>query len=335
MADGSLRLMQDARRDDPLYDVTRSWDIPDVPVLPGDEDFISYLRRIGFNDDQLGYVSRAFGNATGDTLEHASAEAALAELFDEVDGDGDFRVLDGYDNVPDHLAEGLDIRLNTVVERVDWSGEGVKVYTSQGVFEAGRVVITVPLGVLQADVIEFSPPLPDDKQAAIHNIRMGTAIKLVYVFEKRIAPEGIAVIFSALNPPMWWSPSAGHDTTIQVWTSFVTGERARQLLALGEEGALAQGLETLRRELDRPDLTPIRTQIMNWPAEPFTRGGYSVAKPGHYNARTILGQPIQNKLFWAGEATAVGARQATVHGAYLSGLRAADEILANEHHKVV
>jgi monoamine oxidase len=68
--------------------------------------------------------------------------------------------------------------------------------------------------------------------------------------------------------------------------------------------------------------------FQNWLAEPFTLGGYSVTTPGNAGARAILAKPINNRLFWAGEATASNVSCATVHGAYTSGRRAASEILS-------
>jgi monoamine oxidase len=327
MADGSLHRMQDARLDTD-FDITRAWNLEDVPALP-DEDWGSYLRRIGFTDAQLDYVRRSFANAVGDSMQYTSAEAILAELRDDSNGEGDFRILDGYSKVIEHLAEGLDIRLNTIVERIDWSGEQVRVQTNQGLFEADQVVITLPIGVLQSDKISFNPPLPAEKQDAITNIRMGPVIKLVYEFEQPITSDGIMAVFSSGNPPMWWSPSAGQDTDKTVWTAFVSGDGARNLLALGESGALEAGLDTLSRELGNPDLKVLKMHLVNWPADPFSLGGYSVATPGHAGARQILAQPTANKLFWAGEATAERADTATVHGAHRSGQRVAAEILAN------
>jgi len=329
MADGSLRLMSQARRD-PLFDITRAWNLPDAPALP-DEDWGSYLRRIGFTDTQLDYVRRAYSNAAGDSMHYTSAEEILAQLHDSSDGAGDFRILDGYSRLTEHLAEGLDIRLNTVVERVAWSGAGVRVDTNQGVFEADQIVITLPIGVLQSGAVTFEPPLPAEKRDAIANIRMGPVIKLVYRLDQPIAPPDIMAVYSAGNPPMWWSPSFGQDTGQQVWTAFVSGDGARDLLALGETGALETALESLRRELGCPTLTALDMKLVNWPADPFARGGYSVATPGYANARHIVAQPVAGKLFWAGEGTASGTGAATVHGAYSSGRRAASEILANNH----
>lgn len=329
LADGSLRLMQEARFDS-NFESTRAWNLPDVPPFP-DEDWGSYLRRIGFNDEQIDYVRRGFSNAAGDSMQYTSAEEILEELRDTSDGTGDFRILDGYDHLINDLAEGLDIRLNTVVSHIDWAGEGVRVETNNGKFEADNIVITLPIGVLQSGNITFTPELPPEKQEAIDHIRMGPVIKLVYKFEQPIVDENIMLIYGSGNPPVWWSPSYGQETDQHVWTGFVSGDDARELLALGESGALEQGLDSLQQELNCPTLKPVAMKLINWPADPFALGGYSVATPGYANARKVLALPINGKVFWAGEGTTSGTSVGTVHGAHRSGKRAAAEILANNH----
>lgn len=317
--------MQDARQDE-QFDMIRTWLLPDVPVLDGDEDFGSYLRRIGFTDAQMRYAQRMFVNAEGDSLPNISATAALGEIHQKANGKGDFRMLDGYDTLAKHLAKGLDIRLNTPITAIDWSAETVRVITGSETFEADQVVITIPLGVLQADTITFTPNLPADKQNAIRNTRMGPGLKMIYRFSEPILPPDIMALFSDSLPPMWWSPSFGHNTDQTVWTAFATGDWARELMALEEEGALAKGLETLRIELDMPELQPEAMHLMNWSAEPYTRGAYSVALPGYPNTRDELARPV-GRLYWAGEHTAAHGFSSTIHGAYLSGQRAAQEIL--------
>ncbi|MBZ0280623.1 MAG: FAD-dependent oxidoreductase, partial [Anaerolineae bacterium] len=106
--------------------MTRSWKLPDIKPFP-DEDLGTYLTRIGFTADQLQYARRSFVNAAGDAIRYFSAEAALAEMQDISCGEGDFRIADGYDTLTDHLAQGLDVRLNTVVREIEWSGDGVRV----------------------------------------------------------------------------------------------------------------------------------------------------------------------------------------------------------------
>jgi len=328
LADGSLRTLAEARRLYPDFDITRSWDLPDAPALPGDEDLESYLRRLGFSDEQMQYVRRSYANATGDDPRYISVEANRDDMRKFMSND--YRILDGYDCLLAALADGLDVRLNTVVESVDWSGDGVRVRTTDGQeFEADKAVVTLPLGVLQAGRVRFTPELPAEKQAAINNLRMGPVIKLVYVFGEPVLPEGIFSFSSDLNPPIWWSPSFGHAVNgAYVVTGFASGDWARELLALGEADALERGLDSLRRELNCPDLQPQQAALVNWPDDPFALGGYSVATPGHADARAILARPLSKRLYFAGEATAPNDIAATVHGAYVSGRRAASEVLA-------
>lgn len=335
LADGTWRIMADALRTYPDFNQTRMWTLPDVPVLLDDEDFGSYLRRIGFSDVQMSYVSRMYANATGEALRYISARAALAEINDTAPGQPvythDYRILDGYDRLIDALAAGLDIRLNTVVESVTWAVDGVRVETAgSAVYEADYAIITLPLGVLQAGTVRFSPELPADKQDAINCLRMGPVIKMVYRFDEPPLPASAMAMYSALNPPMWWSVDYGHDSAggVHVWTAFASGDWARELLSLGESGALAKGIETLRQETGRFDLQPNAAHLVNWPADPFAQGGYSVTPPGGVDARNALARST-GRLFWAGEAAAPLAHVATVHGAYMSGQRAAAEVLSN------
>jgi len=322
--------MEQARRLHPDFDVTRSWKLPDVKPFP-DEDLGAYLTRIGFTADQLQYARRSFVNAAGDAIQYFSAEAALAEMHDTSCGEGDFRIVEGYDRLTDHLAQGLDIRLNTVVREIEWSGNSVRVITDGEVFEAENVIITLPLGVLQSGAVVFNPGLPAEKLDVLQHLRMGQGFKMVYRFDEPIMPKGIMALYSALNPPMWWTPSAGHTDDYRVWTTLATGDWARELLHDGIQSALAKGLKTLQTELERPDLKPLDQHFVDWPGDPFALGAYSMATPGYADARLELAKPINGRLFWAGEATAPHGYAATVHGAYTSGRRAAKEILSTEY----
>jgi monoamine oxidase len=333
--------MADARRLYPDFDITRSWALPAVPVKPDDESLEAYLRRVGFTEAQLQYTRRSWGNATGEAIHLLSATASLQDMgllpvqadpfYGEPlpkTGDGDYRIADGYDLLHKALAEGVDVRLNTVAEAVEWGARPVRVRARSGdVFEADRVVITLPLGVLQAGSVRFSPDLPDWKRNAISALRMGPALKLVYRFREPILPQGIYAYYSPLNPPMWWSPTLGEGEN-QVWMAFATGDWARELLALGEEGALQKGLETLRTELDRPNLEADAMHLVNWVADEFSLGGYSAVPAGAAGAHEVLAKPVGEVLFFAGEAAAPNPWSATVHGAYMSGRRAAHEILS-------
>ena len=326
--DGDWLTMGEARAASPELDVTRSWDLGDAPEPRDVEDLGRYLRRIGFSEAQLRYVRRSFANAEGERMEWLNA-AAHAQLFKDSDGDddfSDFRILDGYDSYYERLADGLNIRLGCVVQDIDWS-DGVRIRAESGeIYAADAGVITLPLGVLHSDRVRFQPPLPALKQEAFAGLKMGPVMKLVYLFDEPLLDPAIGAIYARGNPPMWWSPSLGRNNGATVWTGFVTGDYAREMLALGEEAALQKGLETLREEIGEPTLRYAKARWVNWPADPFALGGYSVCLPGHYQAREKLAQATP-PLFWAGEASAPHHLTAMVHGAYCTGQRAASEIV--------
>lgn len=321
--EGDWLTMGEARAASAELDQTRSWDLGDAPAPGDDENLGGYLRRIGFSEAQLRYVRRSFANAEGERMELLNA-AAHAQLFKGGDG-ADYRILDGYDSFYERLADGLDIRLKSVVHTVDWSDQATAACADGAVFAADAAVVTLPLGVLQSERIGFSPPLPRAKRQALAGLKMGPVMKLVYLFEAPILDPAIGAIYARGNPPMWWSPSLGRDGGATVWTAFFSGDYAREMLALGEDAAIAKGLATLRREIGNPDLQYRKARWINWPRDPFALGGYSVCLPGHFDAREKLASPTP-PLYWAGEASAPHHLTAMAHGAYFTGQRAAREI---------
>lgn len=329
LADGRRLTMGEGRAADPALEVTRSWHLPPVPARRH-ESFGAYLRRIGFDDVRLDYVRRAFANAAGESMRFLDATTILRELAStDADGEEDFRILEGYGALVEALGVGPEILTGTIIIRVQWGAGGVVVYDHEGHVYRGRTaLVTLPLGVLQAGGVEFDPPLPELKERALGGLGMGPVIKLVYRFADPITPDGITAVYAAGNPPMWWSPSAGHPTTeAVVWTALVSGDGAVELLRSGRAAALESGLDALRRELGRPGLRPQDALLVDWASDPHSRGGYSHVRPGHAGARELLAAPT-HPLYWAGEATAPDSRAATAHGALLSGERAAKEILA-------
>lgn len=334
---GDWLTMGEARAASAELNVTRSWDLGDAPAPRDDEDLGAYLRRIGFSEAQLRYVQRSFANAEGESMEylnaaahapHPTAASGGAKVVDSNgdDDDGDYRILDGYDSYYERLADGLDIRLNCAVQAIDWTGD-VRVSLSGGErFQGDAAVLTLPLGVLQSGKVGFDPPLPPLKREALAGLKMGPVMKLVYLFDEPLLDRSIGAIYARGNPPMWWSPSLGRAGGATVWTGFVTGDYAREMLALGEEAALNKGLDTLREELGNSTLAYRKARWVNWPQDPFAMGGYSVCLPGHYDAREKLSAATP-PLYWAGEATAPHHLTAMVHGAYFSGQRAAREIM--------
>lgn len=333
LEDGSLRTMRAARAADPAFDATRTMALPtDAPGRY--EDLDAYLRRVGWTADQRRHVRRAFANAAGDDPQRLSAEAIVAGLTKGDAGEGDHRLPDGYDALALALADGLDVRLAQAATRVVAGPDGVDVDTVPATASRGSArrwrarvaVVTLPLGVLHSGTVAFEPGLHVLKGAALAGLRMGPVIKLIY---RLAAPPfdpgaGVEAVYARGTPPMWWTSSpAGAEAP--VWTGFVSGAGAADLLRLESEVALRQALTALEEAAGR-SLAFVQGHVVAWPDDPWARGGYSHVVPGHHGARERLAAPTP-PLYWAGEATAPEGCAATVHGALRSGARAAREVL--------
>ena len=327
--------MKDAQSRFADFDVTRTWGLANEPVQAG-ESWHAYLTRVGFTDSQMRYVERSFANSVSDSSDRFDAEEALASALNETDGRMDFRILEGYKTLVDFVAAGLDVRLNQAVQRIDYQHQqpnSVTVHTHNDTLTADNVIIAVPLGVLKAGSIRFTPDLPEGKLEALSHLRMGIVIKLVYVFTEAILPATTSAVYSRQNPPMWWTSNYGRTPaqSEQVWTAFASGDWARELLTKaheqGTDTMLQEALKSLEQAVGQPLPQPQTMRLVNWLADPYTLGGYSYPAPGHASARHGLAQATP-PLFWAGEATAPWHQTATVHGAIVSGRRAAQEVLA-------
>lgn len=344
LADGRWLTMTDARAQSPAWDMTRAWNLPLLPdfELPSaeDEPLDRYLTRIGFTPEMLNYAQRSWVNAACSSLDQFSAKVLLEDwglirasgdsfygdpLSDL--GEGDFRILDGYDHLHHYLAEGLDIRLNTVITNVYWDSEGVRLVAQDGsIYEGERLIVTLPLAVLKAGRVRFTPALPDWKQDAIDALAMRPAMKLIYRFSQPLT-QGIWAVYSAGVPSMWWTPNPDAEQD-QVWMAFATADRAEAIRQLPEDERLPYALSVLLGELNQQNVVPDAMHLVDWTDDPFTLGGYSSTPPGAATMRHVLALPIENRLFFAGEATAPNPFAATVHGAYMTGRRAAHEIAA-------
>ncbi len=322
------------RAADAAFDRTRTMRLGGAPAHVS-ESLDGYLERIGFDARQRRYVRRSFANACGDAPERLSARAIAAGLADDRDGERDFRVVGGYDRLFDAVSDGLELRLRAQVRRVTTGPEGVRVALADGATVAAAVaVVTLPVGVLKAGDVAFEPGLERLKGDALRGLAMGPVIKLVYrLRQPPVDDPHVEALYAAGPVPMWWSSSAGRADERDggavgepVWTGFVSGTTAAELSRMPERDALARGLAQLGDELGRP-LEASAARLVDWPRDPYARGGYAVVRPGHHGARAALAAPTP-PLLWAGEATARPGAVATVHGAWESGERAASEALA-------
>jgi monoamine oxidase len=323
LKDGRFFTMTEARANDPELDQVRSWRLPDIKPRVDGETFTEFLTRGGWNADQIHYVRRMFANAVGGDPDVIDAYQAMHDL--DAYAGNDYRLLGGYDQVISHLAQGIDIRLNTVIESIAWGAGGVKIQAQDGTrYAADAAVVTLPVGVLKAGSVKFTPELPTEKTGALQKIAMSAVSKIILRFDTPVFRADIGAIYSAGCPPMWWSPTQGRPHRKHtVWSAFFSGRWAEKLYDMGEEKGVAYALETFRSEVGDKTITPSATKFVMWRDDPFAFGGYSVSLPGGFPGRTVLGKPTP-PLYWAGEAT---APTSTAHGAYDSGVRVAREIL--------
>jgi monoamine oxidase len=245
-----------------------------------------------------------------------------------------YRVLEGYDHLPRHLAAGLDVRLARRVTTVGWGPAGVQIGTADGDTVAAAVGITsLPHGVLASGAVSFEPPLPSSKVDAIARIRTGAVVKVLLRFDERFWPRRMAQLVCGTGPvTLYWAPSFGAEGP-PVLTAYATGVRARRLSQGGAERASGLVLDDLGRLFPktRPRRVVREIHFVDWHTDPSAGGGYTYLPRGAIGARAALAAADTGALFWAGGATAWSPVADTVEAAHLSGLaaaRQASELLA-------
>lgn len=257
----------------------------------------------------------------------ASELSLLAEEDDGFEGD-DHLVYGGYDAIARGLAQGTDVRLGERVLRIAHDERGVEVETSGGRHTADQAVVTLPLGVLRAGTVEFFPTLPKSKQAAFGGLAMGTANKVVLSFPRAFwPPKPQYVCYMAETRgefPVFLSLHA--FTGAPVLVAYLSGHYAASLERLGDDEIAGRAQKALRTMLGSRVPEPTGVRITRWGSDPFSFGSYSFIPVGGSAASyDALAEPVGGRLFFAGEATN-RRYPATVHGAFLSGVREAERI---------
>jgi len=221
-----------------------------------------------------------------------------------------------------------DVITNVPVTSVNYSGNTVSVTTLDGtVHEADCVLVTVSLGVLKAGLIDFSPSLPDEKLDAIQSVGIDAGMKVFLKFSQNFWDR--LSIIGATVCPAYYDAGLGKGGSDHVLGAFLMGEKAAYLSAL-EEAAIPE----LLAELDsiyngQATATFQDARIMNWLREPYVLGAYSFSSLGIGNKRQALATSVNDRLFFAGEATHTEGHFQTVHGALETGEREFERILAS------
>ncbi len=326
-------------------------------------DFFSKVERIlqrmdATEPDQSfsSFLNRCCPDSKADAQERAARERALAYVIgfnaadpelvgvhwlvkgmraeERIEGDRAFRARNGYKDLIEIFlqqltATGVSVRTGVVVHSIAWSSGRVELTASEASvsskFHARHVLITLPLAVLQAipgetGAVDFRPALPPGKLEALTKLEMGKVLRISLQFRHRFWDEipspdggpqslaGMRFLFSQDEWfPTWWT-------------------------MLPDRAPVNQALQALSRLLNLcpDDLAQLleAEYFHDWHSDPFSRGAYSYGKVGADGAQEAIASPIENTLFFAGEATDTSGHNGTVHGAIASGVRAAREIMA-------
>lgn len=312
LLDQAIERAQDTEEDQSLRSVAKSLS----SKLGKDPQALQFLEFL---------LNSQFEQEYGGTVETTSTH-----WFDSSKGydGGDVIFAEGYHVLTEFLAKGLEIRTGHVASSIEVDQEGVRVQTNKGEFEADHVVVTLPLGVLQAGKVKFIPQLPVAKRSAIKRLKMGVLNKCYLRFEEVFWPEDVDWIEMIPPTPGHWVEwvSFQRATGQPVLLGFNAAKRGREIESLTDQGIVTDAMKALRRVFGAGIPEPIDWQITRWASDPFALGSYSYNALGSTPAdRPALGAPVGNKLFFAGEAT--GREEfGTAHAAYISGLRVARQI---------
>lgn len=235
----------------------------------------------------------------------------------------------GYDQLLQPLTTDLTVLLNEVVTKIEILGSGVQVTTANATHVADFVVVSLPLGVLRAGNVAFEPALPSMLQQAIARTEMGTVNKFLMVWDQPFWDVSQHFFgFTPANRGMFnyflnLKPVNGANALL----TFSYGEAARLAEQRSDAQLQLEAMAHLRMMFGNHIAEPHTFKATRWMSDPFARGAYSHATVGGSSADfDTLGSSVSDRLFFAGEHTHRQYR-GTAHGAYLSGVRAAEQIL--------
>jgi monoamine oxidase len=228
---------------------------------------------------------------------------------------GNMRIKGGYGAMVAKFGADIPVELNTLVSHIDTRGKLIKITTNRGELSTKSLIITVPIGVLQAGDITFNPPLPRSHQSALNGMVMGALTKVI------LTTTGLSddKLVRANTKHGLMSFEVVGDKVIVV----MGGDFARNMIKQGDKTTIEM-------------ITPYFThyyggkitggQLHGWADDPFARGSYALVKPGEIKARELIREPITERVFLAGEATA-GPASMTIGGATIEGFRVAETII--------
>ncbi len=319
----------------------RRWipaDIPDADQREFVEAQRDFNRRLGDHSesepDQPGSNYLAPGqrwngliNAVSTYVNGAELELVSARDFARYADTGiNWRIVEGYGTTITAHAAGVPVKLGAPVRRIDRGGKRIAVETADGVIMADAAIVTLPSNLIAEEAVIFDPALPEKVEAAA-GLPLGYDDKLFFTLEGAEDFDKDTRLFGHVDRA---ATAAYHFRPFgrPLIEAYFGGTLARELEAGGEAAFIDFATGELKARLGGDFINrvkPLRTH--SWGADPYARGSYSHALPGKADFRERLAAPADGRLFFAGEATS-RHDYSTAHGAYRTGMRAADEAMA-------
>ena len=255
-------------------------------------------------------------------------EISIADFKRAADLEPNYFTKEGFGALVARWGADVPVELGTPVKRIDWSGWQIVVGTARGSIRCSRIIITVSTGVLAFGDIEFLPELPPRYTESFFDLPMGMLTKIpLEISGTRLGlkPFEDLLIERPARHDMYFL-CFPFDTDLMV--GFVGGDFAWELSVAGEQAARDFAIDRLAGIFGSDVRKSVgRSMMTNWGAEPSVRGAYAAARPGRARARDILAEPIDGRIYFAGEALA-GPLIQTCGGARLSGQAVARNVAA-------
>ena len=281
-------------------------------------------------DDSVRQILEVFALEYGTSNEKIGMRSLAMNESQWVAGDQHFKLKSPMLNILREFIESLgqDIVYNTAVNKIKHENEEITVLSeNQTTFTCKKIVCTIPLSMLKKGIIQFSPDLPADKKAAIATLGMDSGVKVFLKFNDKFWKNNMWELFGTKSSPLYYNLFPGTQSDENVLVAYMMGKYAEQFIAKGNQAISELVLELDHIFGDKQASNNLENSlIMNWKNEKYIEGAYSFDTPFSEGKREILAQTINNRIFFAGEASNFTGHSSTLHGAMETAERCFQEI---------
>ncbi|HYG04593.1 MAG TPA: NAD(P)/FAD-dependent oxidoreductase [Chryseosolibacter sp.] len=242
--------------------------------------------------------------------------------------DTQHRIRNYYGSIIQHLEKEINklggkIFLEHTVDHITWNEREVNIHTTQKKLQANKVLVTVPISILQQEKIKFTPSIHDYIEAS-RKIGFGDVIKMIFEFKApfwktskaREDLKDFDFVLTDAKVPTWWTQTSENSTLLTGWIAGpVVNQLSNETLYDDAMNSLSYIFKMTRLEIE--SLLQCY-KIANWRDDLFSLGAYAYATPLSLAARKILTTPVVNRIYFAGEALNENAAMGTVEAALQS-----------------